>query len=736
MESTAETPLIDGVAAASQDENKDATNVHMNFDAAGTPVALKTRGALRHRMETTAEKVSPSKAGRNTEPPPKILGTPSSRLALSSETPRRSCRKSVRPAIDYDDIVRSAKKLIPEEHPNDEDDDESTAQKWNLAEVGRSNSRKRNRKSKRSAKNKQKTGDLDTGMPKDAGKEEELEKKEEKKEDDEVDEKLEILEENEEKSEILEENKEKSEILEENNEKLEILEENKEKSDILEENKEKPELQVETEVVSVSIPEDIDQIGETPLSQVCSDEPESETTKPICGTIQSSCKVSDEDIDELGLCPLSQESNIDPTEGINQNDEAKDADGLGPCSMEIETEVLKEVDEHNPKFEEDLEDMPSLIMIDDEESVAAENGQLNTTFDADDIRKDESVILVEGSPLQKPSIKVVLTTEDNTSETLLNTENSSPMLQHLSKKGSKGFRFPTPFKGKASFKFSDEHKTPFDNDLFKKCSSEMLDLKEPKHERRRSKSASHVNDVLSKTVSFQSPIEIASVTDIDKRWEVLNKKNITSRRKRSKSLEENPSKLSRIPKPIAIGKVVTPSKVKRAKLPNFAAIHEKQFSKMESLVDHVERKAERAKVLTNSALKLASGTKKHQATSLKEDYAVRPKALKKIELSAKTVAPLEASKEKALPSRLPLKNAANGPSRPAFNLSTSVGSSFNTTLSSRPALDKLAERKQRHMEMFKGRTTDKNKRGDLIKGVRSNRRFELQMQHRRHITEE
>lgn len=157
---------------------------------------------------------------------------------------------------------------------------------------------------------------------------------------------------------------------------------------------------------------------------------------------------------------------------------------------------------------------------------------------------------------------------------------------------------------------------------------------------------------------------------------------------------------------------------------------------MESLVDHVERKAERAKVLTNSALKLASGTKKHQAASSKEDYAVRPKALKKIELSAKTVAPLEASKEKALPSRLPLKNAANVPSRPAFNLSTSVGSSFNTTLSSRPALDKLAERKQRHMEMFKGRTTDKNKRGDLIKGVRSNRRFELQMQHRRHITEE
>lgn len=130
----------------------------MKIDVAGTPVARKTRGALRshHKMETTAEKVSPSNGGRTTEPPHKTPGTPSSRLVLSSETPRRSCRKSVRPAIDYDDIVRSAKKLIPEEHPNDDDDDESTAQKWNVAEVGRSNSRKRSRKSKRAAKKNKK----------------------------------------------------------------------------------------------------------------------------------------------------------------------------------------------------------------------------------------------------------------------------------------------------------------------------------------------------------------------------------------------------------------------------------------------------------------------------------------------------------------------------------------------------------------------------------------------------
>lgn len=50
---------------------------------------------------------------------------------------------------------------------------------------------------------------------------------------------------------------------------------------------------------------------------------------------------------------------------------------------------------------------------------------------------------------------------------------------------------------------------------------------------------------------------------------------------------------------------VTPQKAKptRTKLPNFAAIHQKHFEKMENLVDHVNRKAERAKILTNSASK-------------------------------------------------------------------------------------------------------------------------------------
>lgn len=53
------------------------------------------------------------------------------------------------------------------------------------------------------------------------------------------------------------------------------------------------------------------------------------------------------------------------------------------------------------------------------------------------------------------------------------------------------------------------------------------------------------------------------------------------------------------------------SKLTRTKLPNFAAIHQKQFQKMENLADHVARKQERSKVLINSTTKMRPGNKKY-----------------------------------------------------------------------------------------------------------------------------
>lgn len=94
--------------------------------------------------------------------------------------------------------------------------------------------------------------------------------------------------------------------------------------------------------------------------------------------------------------------------------------------------------------------------------------------------------------------------------------------------------------------------------------------------------------------------------------------------------------------------------------------------------------------------------------------------------------------------------------KPTFNLSTQVAAGSSSTASSRLAAntsiaqkkttttgltnqDKMASRLQRHMDMFKGRVpaaragVASRKNEAAIKGVRSNRRFELQMQHRKNI---
>ncbi|XP_034127571.1 uncharacterized protein LOC117583396 isoform X2 [Drosophila guanche] len=239
----------------------------------------------------------------------------------------------------------------------------------------------------------------------------------------------------------------------------------------------------------------------------------------------------------------------------------------------------------------------------------------------------------------------------------------------------------------------------------------------------------------------------------------LNTSNVTNRRKRSMSVDEIRPKGSRIPQPKFFkgSQVITPSKVKmRTKLPNFAAIHQKQFAKMENLVDHLDRKAVRAKVLTSSALKHEPGAgstvkKMPSSSAVAAGDCSRPRALRKIDWCNPTAAkqpenelhepPRPATSAKVpSQSRLPLKSGSNIVSKPAFNLSTNVVKKFTATSTATTVPtgfeDKVAERRQRHMEMFKSRSAPKEKTGQFIRGVRLNRRFELQMQHRRHMEEE
>ncbi|XP_070073553.1 enolase-phosphatase E1 isoform X2 [Drosophila takahashii] len=720
MESNIDNDAIDvGVLAPCDQENEDA-NLNVKIAAAvGTPVAKKTRRAVLKRNNAISERDSPT-----LQDPPKTPGTPGNLRLTTTETPRRSCRKSVRPAIDYDDIiVRSAKKIIAAAPADDPEDEEPSTHKWSAAEVGK-NSRKRSRKSKRMTSKKQKT---EKALPEDK-----IEEQQEA-EDDRPQEKVEETQEQEETTEVPSDTVEKAA-----------------------ENQDK-----ESKPTKYAVSEaDIDELGLCPLEIDSQEEDE----KEIPAEEATSTAPQDKDQDKTLVQEETKEEGIQKPE-----EEDKQAVETAKPAGQNEESTISVVTDEQAILEEE---MPSLL-VENEDLDEPEKSPLNTTYDADEKTAadasiilivtpdkqpdvstsdlDASVILVESSvpkpkiPEEKPPIKVVLTTADDKNQTLLNLADvASPKGSKPLK--SKGFRFPTPYKARPMFNFTDTMEAFEENHKNKS----LIQPEEPKYERKRSKSASDWNNTMSRTVTFQSPIDITTCEDIDKRWKGLQKNNVNHRRRRSKSLDESRCKVSRIPKPsrgvIPLNKTITPSKVnKRTKMPNFAAMHEKQFAKMESLLDHVERKAERAKVLTNSVQKQLPGStaKKAAQSSISVEQRERPKALKKINLTVDRTMVIEHSSDKLNSSRLPLKTTApalNVAPKPAFNLSTSTVKTFNATFSSRPAEsqdNKLAERRQRRIEMFKGRTTKEQKeKGEFIRGVRLNRRFELQMQHRRHLEED
>lgn len=162
------------------------------------------------------------------------------------------------------------------------------------------------------------------------------------------------------------------------------------------------------------------------------------------------------------------------------------------------------------------------------------------------------------------------------------------------------------------------------------------------------------------------------------------------------------------------------------KVPNFASIHKKMFDKFESIDETVLRREQRQQKLSerkenkgsydyttifdtfkktsvlNDVL-LFSGF----ASSTNAQRPTKPKTVaRRLDNTEVVVRPKEVLK--------PRHNATNPEVRPK----------------SQP--DKARARLERHQEMFKGRQvpTARTKRNQMLKGVRLNRRFELQMQFR------
>ncbi|XP_013135484.1 PREDICTED: uncharacterized protein LOC106100969 [Papilio polytes] len=221
------------------------------------------------------------------------------------------------------------------------------------------------------------------------------------------------------------------------------------------------------------------------------------------------------------------------------------------------------------------------------------------------------------------------------------------------------------------------------------------------------------------------------------------------RSKRSK-LEDEKKSVDRLSRPRTLSATVktsepaTPSKkpaktkpenkVTRTKLPNFTALHQKQFDKMESLDQCQERKAKRAKQLltpTGTVNMLERTSPKEKDTdSLSNATKEKPKPS----------TPSRKSKTLNLTSLNP------GYTRFGFKLNTSVNpfsvpskeegkANESKLLPSRTGATSSRKEAAKQTVMREKSFTERNsaKRNDsrtFIKGVRTNRRFQLQMQMR------
>ncbi|XP_065371675.1 uncharacterized protein Mink isoform X2 [Calliphora vicina] len=801
------------------------------------------------------------------------------------QTPRRSCRKSIRPTQEYDDIInksctRSTKKhLLITEETIEEDvknqDCEIIQSKWTPAKVGRV-SQKRSRKSRRTDKSKKKEDkqtkeleeetiivdepeevkvfepilvevtheNLDQVDPNELA-EDEIEHKDKFEEIENITKQIKIkIDSNaSENVEVVNKNHNQTN---ENKEFLENRTEHIEKVDEIEENNEQ--IKDSTEI-NISKSDNRDQ-------QVLDNEIDDndafgnhDESIQLVQEDSEDCKEFEQKSEQEEIC-IVYESNISNNElnvesedhvlSLNSQKTTKKelGDSFG-CYLKSKQMNISDLGLNLLKFEgeekdvlevdnqimpcDDVEEMPSLIVCDedDQEDEGKKSNKLNETFEADDFAKT-----VEGvtQNSDKPSEEIMETLQMSDDD--VETPRKRPRVA-LSDTSDRNQNILSTLKVSA---VKVNPKEIVLRGIRKRSLSVCINGNEQKGQKMLAGPLAKAKQ--DRMVSFYSPANQQTIIDdLDmmiakslKKQRLQENQNtlckfVTTRRKRSISLDESimsTSQISKLPRPVLGQSVSIKSKpqtstssskpLSRTKLPNFAAIHQKQFKKMENLVEHVSRKEERSKKLINSATKLKPVSAQKNVSIMKNSNNItneKPKALKKIDLGAtsqmnksllnttstaalnRTQDGLSVSKVLNLPDpRLakitkPIKsgsishrppqqtpirnylktsqttniakpkvNAKAGPSKPTFNLSTSLlvkpttsSTSFvdRSNTSHMSSEDKMASRLQRHMDLFKGRVPStragvaSRKNEVILKGVRSNRRFELQMQHRKNL---
>lgn len=202
------------------------------------------------------------------------------------------------------------------------------------------------------------------------------------------------------------------------------------------------------------------------------------------------------------------------------------------------------------------------------------------------------------------------------------------------------------------------------------------------------------NDVNQKKVAFTTPKLIVDVNFIDEKMKrsYIDDKSSTmiGHRRRSFTMPNNTNYFA--PKIKAV--------------PNFKALHEQEFNKMESLAEHTQRKAERAKKLL--APNILSTAKMSEKSNFVRNSETRTPILKR-----SAIIPFMGP-----PSKIPRISAAH---LEAEKKRSSINS-INFVKKHSP-ISKITE---------KGGTTEPSPITDRLqlKGVRLNKRFQLQMRHK------
>lgn len=268
-----------------------------------------------------------------------------------------------------------------------------------------------------------------------------------------------------------------------------------------------------------------------------------------------------------------------------------------------------------------------------------------------------------------------------------------------------------------------------------------------KSTRKRSLSVTDGETMAQKRVMFISP-KVMDIGEIDEKMlqsfreekenSILKLQQASgSRRKRSLSASELPARK-------------TPQ---RKDMPDFKAIHEARFKKMESIVEHEKRKADRAKrlvtpskslpVIGQVAPNLPLVVEKQQLSKIptrkpltKISQIPQKRTFKRSKSADQNIA--EELEKPVIASKLPQRSLSQDKPKIKFTIGqVKTSTTTSTATSAYRARTKVEDRREKNMSLHKSNVSMRGNAGEirkkndnLLKGVRLNRRFELQMQHR------